>query len=344
MGEKLIQIQNLYGLLDPEPYFLLTALFLLAWSFYKLFLRDVSEERHRGLRAHFRNILRHYLIFSSSFAVFTLMHQTAMPWASKSLPYIALFSLVWGMVVFVKTCRLIILQYLFLGSMRSGVPILIVNIFSLLLSLVLVIWTANQIFGFQVAPLLATSAAFSIILGLAIQDTLGNLFAGISLQIDRSFEIGDWVEIISGVQKSVGQVKEISWRATVLVGLSDEMITIPNRFLANAQISNYSSSNQPIIRSQAYRIEHSVDSQLVRQCLLDSVKSLNMIRDFPAPSVLASECTENGITYKLTYFIDDYGSQWRIGDQVTDSVLKYLQANEIEISPNRLLVLKSEEQ
>lgn len=342
MGEKIIQIQNLYGLLDPEPYFLLTALYLLAWSFYKFFLRDVNDERHRNLTAHFKNILRHYLILSSSFAVFTLMHQTGMSWATKSLPYIAIFTLIWGMVVFVKTCRLIILQYLFLGSMRSGVPILIVNIFSLLLSLVLVIWTANQIFGFQIAPLLATSAAFSIILGLAIQDTLGNLFAGISLQIDHSFEIGDWVEITSGVQKSIGQVKEISWRATVLVGLSDEMVTIPNRFLASAQISNYSSSHQPIIRSQSYRVDHTVDSRLIRQCLLDSVKEIHMIHDYPPPSVLASECTDNGITYKLTYFIDDYGAQWRVADQVTDTVLKYLQANAIEISPSRILVLKPE--
>jgi small-conductance mechanosensitive channel len=343
MTEKFIQTQNLFSLLDPEPYFLLTALFLLAWSFYKFFLRDVSEERHRNLKSNFKNILHHYLIFSSSFAVFTLMHQAGADWSAKSLPYVAVFTLIWGMVVFVKTCSLIILQYMFLGSMRTGVPILIVNIFSFLLSVVLVLWTASQVFGFQVAPLLATSAAASIILGLAIQDTLGNLFAGISLQIDRSFEIGDWVEVVSGIQRSIGQVKEISWRATVLVGLSDEMITIPNRFLANAQISNYSTAHQPVARTQVFRVDHEVDSKLVRQCLLESVKELELIRDYPAPLVLASDWSENGIIYKLIYYIDDYGSQWRVTDQVTDSALKHLQANGIEISPNRLLVIKSEE-
>ena len=127
-------------------------------------------------------------------------------------PYIAMAAFVWGNVVFVKTCRLIVLQYLFLGSMRHGVPLLLVNIFSLILSIVLLFWGITHIFGVQVGPLLATSAAASVILGLAMQDTLGNLFAGISLQIDRSFEIGDWVEVVSGIQKTTGQVREITWR------------------------------------------------------------------------------------------------------------------------------------
>jgi small-conductance mechanosensitive channel len=341
MTEKLIHVQNLYGLLEVEPYFLLSALFLLAWLFYRFFLTEVSEERHRNLKGHFQNILRHYLIFSSVFAIFILLNQIGSEWTRKSLPYLGVFALIWGMIVFVKTCRLITLQYLFLGSMSTGVPVLIVNIFSLVLSLALVLWTANQIFGLQVAPLLATSAAFSIILGLAIQDTLGNLFAGISLQLDKSFEIGDWVEVVSGIQKSVGQVREISWRATVLMGLSDELITIPNRFLAGAQISNFSDGGQPLIRSQSFRMGFDVDTDLVKRCLSECTKGLESIRKYPEAYCYIADSNENGITYKLVYFIDNYGSQWKIGDIVIDSAIKYLMANGIEPAPARLQILKN---
>ncbi len=342
MGEKLIKMQNLYSILDPEPYFLLCSLLLLAWLFYKLFLKEVSDERHENLRGHFKNIFRHFLIFSTFFAVFVLIAQSFPEGGlGRALPYLGIFTLCWGMMVFVKTCRLIILQYLFLGSMKAGVPVLIVNIFSLILSIVLALWSANQIFGFQVAPLLATSAAFSIILGLAIQDTLGNLFAGISLQLDKSFEIGDWLEVVSGVQKSVGQVKEISWRATMLIGLSDEKITIPNRSLANSQISNFSTGHQPIVRSQIFKLKYGVDIEHAKKVLLESIKGNNQILGYPEPLVLLSESNESWIAFKLVYFIENYGSQYMIADLVMNSAIKFLLANGIEISPARIEVVSS---
>src|SRR5690606_32742898 len=144
----------------------------------------------------------------------------------------------------------------FMGSVKAGVPILVVNIFSLMLSVLLTFWVVSRLFGVQLGPLLATSAAFSIILGLALQDTSGNLFAGISLQLDKNYEIGDWIEITTGLLKVVGQVKEITWRSTLLTGLSDELITLPNRLMSGASISNYSPADSPIVRSQVFRVPH----------------------------------------------------------------------------------------
>lgn len=67
---------------------------------------------------------------------------------------------------------------------------------------------------------------FSLILGLALQDTLGNLFAGVALQLDKPYEIGDWIEISPRAQVWVGQVEEISWRATTMIGLFDELLVL----------------------------------------------------------------------------------------------------------------------
>jgi small-conductance mechanosensitive channel len=340
MGERLIKTQNLYSILDPEPFFLLCTLLLLSWLFYKFFLNDISETRHLNVRRQFKNIFHHFLVFSTFFSIYILVSQSfPNGWIGRALPYLGLMSLGWGMAVFVKVCRLIILQYLFLGSMRVGVPMLIVNIFSLILSIILALWFANQIFGIQVAPLLATSAAFSIILGLAIQDTLGNLFAGIALQIDRSFEIGDWLEVTSGAQKTVGQVKEVTWRATMLVGFSEEKITIPNRSLAAAQISNFSTGEEPIIRSQIFKLKYGVNIEHAKQCLMESIREVKSILTFPEPLVLIFESNESWISLKLIYFIENYGAQYSIADQVMNSALKYLMANGIEISPTRIEVL-----
>src|SRR5689334_1725295 len=131
MGEKFLNTKNLYALMDFEPYFILCALIFLAWAFYKIFLREVSEERHRNLRRHFRNLMRHFAALTTLFATYFILKQGTGEFALlRALPYIALSGLLSGMIVFVKSCRLIILQYLFLGSMKHGVPVLIVNIFS----------------------------------------------------------------------------------------------------------------------------------------------------------------------------------------------------------------------
>ncbi|PIS10183.1 MAG: mechanosensitive ion channel family protein [Bdellovibrio sp. CG10_big_fil_rev_8_21_14_0_10_47_8] len=341
MGEKFINTKNLYAFLDYEPFIILTALVALAWIFYKVFLKEVSAERHRNLSKHFKNLARHFSVLATLFATFVILRQgTGDSVFMRALPYIGICTLFMGMMVFVKTCRLIALQYLFLGSMKHGVPILMVNILSLILSLILVFWGAASIFGFEVTPLLATSAAFSIILGLALQDTLGNLFAGISLQLDKCFDIGDWIEITSGGQKTVGQVKEISWRATVLTGWTDELITLPNRFLANSQIANFSLGEQPILRSQIFRLKPDTNIALAKQCLLESLKEIRTIRAWPEPLVLTSEMTDSWVSLKLLYYIENYGSQFTIADTIIESALNFLKANGMEPAPTRIQVLK----
>jgi small-conductance mechanosensitive channel len=340
LGEKLIQSKNFALLLDFEPYVILVSLILLAWAFYKVFLREASSERHKNLRGHFSNLMRHFTAMSLGFIVFHILEQapeTSGLW--RALPYVGLATLLMGMIVFVKTCRLIILQYLFLGSMKHGVPVLIVNIFSLLLSLVLAFWIAASIFGIELTPLLATSAAFSVIFGLALQDTLGNLFAGISLQIDKAFDIGDWLEISNGTLKTVGQVKEISWRATMLIGWTDEVITLPNRLLANSLIANFSLTEQPVVRSQIFKLKLESNMALAKQCLLESIKEVSSVRTWPEPLVLVSETTESWLSLKLVYYIDNYGSQYMVADAVISNALRYLQANGIEVAAPRLEII-----
>ncbi|KYG65306.1 hypothetical protein AZI87_12180 [Bdellovibrio bacteriovorus] len=334
MAEKFIKIQALYGLLELEPFILLGCLIAITWVFYKFFLKEASEERHRSIRNHFRTLVRHYIVLSFLFLVFIFL-QTSEPQIgtiAKVTPYIAIVTFLWGNVVFVKTSRLIVLQYLFLGSMKHGVPLLLVNIFSLILSIVLLFWGVTHVFGLQVGPLLATSAAASVILGLALQDTLGNLFAGISLQLDRNFEIGDWLEIVSGIQKTTGQVREITWRSTTLVGFSDELITLPNRFMANATISNFSPPETPIVRSQVFRLAYGENVELAKQVLERTVAGIGEIRGIPAPWAYVNESNENWIQIKIIYFLDNYGSQFNVGDKVLIRGIEALRAANLKLA------------
>ncbi|MCB0368740.1 MAG: mechanosensitive ion channel family protein, partial [Bdellovibrionales bacterium] len=188
----------------------------------------------------------------------------------------------------------------------------------------------------------ATSAAFSIILGLALQDTLGNLFAGIAMQIDKSFEIGDWLEISSGPIKVIGKVKEITWRSTVFMGPNDEFITLPNRWMAQAQISNFSPDELSISRSVIFKLQHGCSPDEVIETLESCVAGISEIRGLPTPQAFISEVTESYICFKLIYHLDNYGHQSTVGDKIYRKAFQVLKEKNIHLARPYIEVKQAE--
>lgn len=339
-----IHEQAIHKLLDIEPLILVTLLLLVAWGFYKSLLKKASPERHQRILVQFRYILKLYSFFVAFLLTYFILYRLGAKFEILMRPslYLGLAAFVAGSATVVKTSRLMLLQYLFLGSMRAGVPLLLVNIFSLLLSFAIALWALSYFFGIDLAPILATSAALSIVLGLALQDTLGNLFAGISMQMDHSFEIGDWLEVLNGSQKTVGQVTEISWRSTTLTGWWNESVTLPNRFLASAQISNYRKGEIALYRNQYFRVSHTVDTETVRRLLLESLRSVSGIRhDLPAACVII-ENHDSWLKFRLSFAVDDYSRQFLIGHDVLQAGLEILTQNGIEPSRQQVGIFMPE--
>lgn len=345
MNDRIIQTKALYSLLHIEPFIILALMLLINWLFYRFFLQQISGERHRNLKRHFRFLFRNFITLTVLFAIYWFLHDLFMTESTIAimLPYLGVLCLFFGLLIFVKACRLFILQYLFLQSMKTGVPLLLVNIFTLVLSIVLFFWAASTVFGIQLTPLLATSAAFSIILGLALQDTLGNLVAGIALQLDKSFEIGDWLEVVQGLQRSTGQVKEISWRSTLMVGFSDEKITIPNRNMAAAIINNFSTEDSPVARSHIFRIGYGEDVQKAQEVLIKAASEISEIRGIPGPYSYIDQVTESWIALKVGYYLDNFGAQYVVGDKVMRKGIEALRKNGIAMAQAVLEVKYPEE-
>lgn len=331
---------RIHGVLQLEPVLFVFLSAVTSFLIYKLFLRGLSPERHRNLRLEFKNLLFHSAICLIFYGVFVVIRNLPeeFSWYARLSPYLGLATIFWASVVFVKTLRILMFEYLFFRSMTAGVPILLVNIFTLVLSLVIGIWLLNSIFSFRLMPLVATSAVFSIVLGLALQDTLGNLFSGIALQLDKPFAIGDWIEIFTGTQKLTGLVTEITWRATVLISVTDEVITIPNRLVSQSQVNNYAAKTGPIIRSQIFRIPYGTPIKRAKQLLLHSIGSVKGIRRLPEPIVLITESAESWITMKLIYYIDDFGRQFLISDDVLTSCLEALNREQLYLAPTKIIV------
>ena len=89
--------------------------------------------------------------------------------------------------------------------------------------------------------LIATSGVFAIILGLALQSTLNDVFSGIALNLGRPYAIGDWIVLSDGIE---GRVVETNWRATHLLNGTNDLVILPNSDLAKVRLTNMSNPDR----------------------------------------------------------------------------------------------------
>jgi small-conductance mechanosensitive channel len=343
MKSTWIQIEKIRTVLQPEPLILLFVLVASSWILYRVLLKGLSEQRHRNLHLLFRNLALHSALAVVLLGLYFVLGEMLSPDEPlfRVVPNIGLIALISASIVFVKVCRILVFEYLFFFSMRAGVPLLIVNLLSFLLSLVVGVWILSSVFDFHLAPILATSAFFSIVLGLALQDTLGNLIAGVALQLDKPYNIGEWIEVQNGAQKWVGQVREITWRAAILIGIYDELVIIPNRVMAQAQISNYSGRERPFLKSVIFRIPYNHSIEQVRKTIEAAVSGIPGILSFPPPKALFLESTDSGMQFKLVFSPSDYGMQFSLADQVNSRVVAALTREGITVAPQHIKIVQS---
>ncbi len=309
--------ERLANLLGLEPLIALTVLGLGVYFIYKILLRDAKKSRHDTLKRLLRELFLTYSMFALVWIVqYGIFHQ--LTYLMTFYNYFGTAAVILGALVFVRSIKILVFEYLFLSSMTAGVPVLLVNLVTLILSIFIAAWLSTAVFGVRWAPLLATSAIVSVVLGLALQDTLGNLFAGVALQFDKPYEIGDWIEVrgSGSSEPFVGEVFEITWRATTLYGVYDELITLPNRTVAQSEISNYSARKKPICRGLTVILDASADEAQVKAVFHKVLRETPGILQDQEHLVMLRDLTEKGAHWRLFYPIAHYSKQFTIIDEI----------------------------
>ena len=180
-------------------------------------------------------------------------------------------------------------------------------------------------FGFQPLSLLTATTVLGAVLGFALQETLGNIFSGLTLQLGHPFDPGDWVR--SGPH--VGQVKGIAWRATTIMTRANERLEIPNSMMAKDVLFNYATGG---VRDEiSVGISYGVAPNHVREVALKLLRDVPQVMREPAPEVYAWEYGESSINYRIKYWILDYGAQEHVRDHVVSSLWYALRRHSIEI-------------
>ena len=201
----------------------------------------------------------------------------------------------------------------------------------------IVIWLIgiNAILGeleVEITGILASFALFSLIIGLSLQHTIGNILNSFMLAMDSPFDVGDRIE----VDGTEGRVVSTGILSTKLLTYSEELVVIPNNTLVQSKIRNMARGGGD---GQPRRINLLIDVGAaygeqpphVKQVLLEIAKECPYTVDEPAPRVLMNDLGEYSIDFRIFAWIDNYADQWPARDWVLQRVFERFEEEGIEI-------------
>jgi len=160
-----------------------------------------------------------------------------------------------------------------------------------------------KVLHINLVPLLATSAVLSLVAGLALQETLSNFFAGVTLATERPFTPGEWVR----VGQHIGQVIEMGWRAVKIeIYEENDYLIVPNSVLAKEQVINYSRPEP--INGQEVRVgvHYRNPPNQVIAALLEGVRGAPGVLLSPTPTARVLKYGDSSIEYRVRFWIADF--------------------------------------
>ncbi len=209
---------------------------------------------------------------------------------------------------------------------RKGinVPLFIKDIAKLIAIIIVILIIMKGILGEQIST---TSAILSAVVGFALQDVLGNLIAGIALNMEHPFKPGDWIKI----DEHWGKVIGTSWRATRILNIDNDYIIVPNGNIASSEIINYSRPSILHLHRLTIGVNYDIPPNKVKNVLLEILNDIDGVLKKPNPRILLSNYGDFAITYDIRFWINDYGKHIIICDDIMSRIWYYFKRNDIVI-------------
>lgn len=188
-----------------------------------------------------------------------------------------------------------------------------------------------------ISAVLATSGVLAIVLGLALQNTLADVFSGIAINIGHSFRAGDWITMNGAVE---GEIMEINWRATLIRSAINDIIVIPNSIVAKAIVTNHRRLNRPHVCTIGLTVDNRIPSDQVIAELRKAARASPGVAANFDPTGYAVEFTHALVSYQLCFGIDDFKSMPKVQSAVIGRVMAGLRQAQIPVGAPPLEVIQ----
>ncbi len=182
--------------------------------------------------------------------------------------------------------------------------------------------------GIKIGPLLASLGIAGVAVAFALQNTLGNIFGGVSMVIDKSIKVGDEIEIDA---QTKGTVMDVGFRSTKIKTRNNELITIPNGKLADSKIVNYVMPDTTIRVVVPFSVAYGTDVKKVKEFIIAEIFKIKGILNDPKPIVYFKEMGASSLNFDAFIWVADYNNRFAVKEEANLRIYNALNREGISI-------------
>ena len=248
------------------------------------------------------------------------------------------FGIVWwilGAWLFKSLLDLVLLRTFFPDNDQPHARRLFADLASGLIYVLAFVGIVGTVFKEPVSTFLATSGVLAIILGLALQNTLGDVLAGLAINIERPFRAGNWITLADEMLDDPvsGQVMQVNWRATRLKTWTHDAVAIPNSVVSKAIVTNHSRPKGPHRCIVRLRVDLVVPPSRVVEALKAAATGSPNIAHGTVPQAHACAFSDSLIDYELAFAIVSYAQTPSAKSEMLGRILDAFRGLDIRLGP-----------
>ncbi|MDD2238105.1 MAG: mechanosensitive ion channel family protein, partial [Kiritimatiellae bacterium] len=233
----------------------------------------------------------------------------------------------WWVILGMRAVEGVCVSFFWFRGKAFPVPSLIVSIVRTVIALLAAFLVLKEVAGVNIAPLLASTALVTAVIGFALQGVLGNLLGGMSLHLVRSLVPGDWIRV-EGIE---GEVIETNWRETRLRTHDGHVMIVPNSTVSSAVLNHMSWPNT--LRRHRFEVGASYSDapgNVIRE-LIEAARETPNVLEEPKPDAFITEYKDFGINYVVRYWTRRYYDRRELDGEVARRIWYRFKRKGIEI-------------
>jgi small-conductance mechanosensitive channel len=263
-------------------------------------------------------------LFATIFLVTHVFDFSANTWFVKIITTVAWMLLINSLLAIINT---ILFESAGEGTWQSRIPKLFLDLFRVILVLLGGAVILSSVWGADLSNLATALGLGSFVLGLALQDTLGNLFSGIALYYEKPFKVGDNIKI----GDHAGKIIEMNWRAVRILTREEEMIVIPHLIIAKDPITNYSQPTSYYVHKKMVGFSYNTPPNLVKAILEDCLKNTPGVLEYPKPVAKTHDFKDSSIEYELEFAVAEFIQHEDVTDDLVSRIWYAAKRNNLEM-------------
>ncbi len=184
------------------------------------------------------------------------------------------------------------------------------------------------VWGVKIGPFLAGIGIGGVAIAFAMQESLSNIFGGISIILDKTVKVGDIIYLDLDTR---GEILNIGLRSTKIKTYDNEVIIIPNSIIANSKVQNIA---QPEPKSRVvipFGVAYGSDIEKVKKIVITEIKKIKNLSDEPKPIVRFLEMGDSSLNLKVYFYVDSFKYRISAIDEANTKIYNALNKAKIEI-------------